>query len=503
MANVIKPDLAKGTIQMIGATTLKEYKRIEKDGALERRFQKIIVAEPTKEETYLIIKELKDFYGNFHKVEYTDDALLECVNLSERYLPNKVYPDKATDLMDEVGAVVKLQKYKLPDEITSLQNEVLATQETINVLVKDQNYEKAGEVKKEKDNLITKINGLLKEFELTNKPLVEVIDVQKTISTISGIPINKINKSEKEKILHLEQDLKSIVVGQDNAIEILCKSLKRHSVGIGDFSKPIGKFIFLGSSGCGKTFCVKELGKLLFGTSQAVIRLDMSEYMEKHSVSKIIGSPPGYVGHESGGGLTEKVKHNPYSIILLDEIEKAHVDVLNLFLQIFDEGTLTDSLGAKINFKNTIIIGTSNLGTSFAQNPIGFGDTKAQYKNKITDAFNKFFSKEFINRVDDIIIFNQLEKHDIHKILDLQLNEILNRLNMNINIDDTIKDFLIEKGYSKEYGVRELKRTVQKYIEDELADNILSGTIQKTDTVYITYKDAIIINNQVCGQTKQ
>lgn len=498
MANVLKPALARGEIQCIGATTLKEYKRIEKDAALERRFKTVLIEEPTKDETFLILDKLQNYYGEFHNVQYTQEALKACVNLSDRYVFNRVFPDKAMDLMDGSGAIVKLKKIKLPAEIQLLETQIAALQTELAIQTKNQNFDKCIEIKKERTELENKMANILNEFKLNlklNKPKVLISDIEETVSIQTGIDLKEISKTDSERLSNLDTDLKKIVIGQDEAIDKLTEALKRNAVGIRDVNQPIGKFIFLGPSGVGKSFSVKELAKHLFGSENAIIRFDMSEYMESHAVSKLIGAPPGYIGFEEGGQLTEKVRQKPYSIVLLDEIEKAHPNVVNLFLQILEDGCITDSLGKKTFFKNTIIIFTSNIGTSFTKGQIGFGDRNQNYKQEIQQEFEKKFSKEFINRIDDIIIFNQLTKDNNLKILDLHLKELEERLkskNLIILLDDESKNFLLEKGFDKKYGARELKRSVQKNLENLITNNILNGTITKNDTIEIFFKDNLL-----------
>jgi ATP-dependent Clp protease ATP-binding subunit ClpC len=498
MANVLKPSLSKGQFQCIGSTTLKEYKRIEKDGAFDRRFQKIVVEEASKSDTFKILQELQKYYGDFHKIKYSEESLEACIELADKYLPNKVFPDKSTDLMDETGAVVKLKNMKIPAPILELDIKIKEIQNKLDLAVKEQNFDEASALKNEKISSETERNQLYIDYEKENIPIVTLEDVQDTVSIITGIPVKEISKTEKEKLYNLSSELKSVVIGQDSAIDSICETLKRNAVGIRDPKQPITKLMFLGSSGCGKTYLVKQLAKKLFGSDTAMIRLDMSEYMESHSVAKIIGSPPGYIGYGEGGQLTEKVRHKPYSILLFDEIEKAHPDVLNIFLQILDEGSIKDSAGMKTDFKNTIIIFTSNAGTSFTKNVMGFGKESTQHTEKINKAFEGLFAKEFINRIDEVIIFNQLTHADVLKILDIYLEDLKDKLKENslsINIDDGTKEYLVEEGYSKDYGVRALDRTIKKILGNRIADSLLTGIIKKGDSIQINYDGILKIAN--------
>lgn len=490
-SNMFKPALARGDIQCIGATTLDEYRQfIEKDGALDRRFQKVLVEPPSAEDTLIILNNIKDKYEDHHNVAYTEEALQSCVHLSERYISDRMFPDKAIDVLDEAGAKVHLANIVVPKDIIDLEEKINSIRNDKNLVVKKQNFEEAARLRDEEKKLQNELEQAKLNWE--NKATENVFpvteeDVSDVVAMITGIPVNKIAESETNKLLRLSDDLQNYVVGQNDAIVSLSKAIRRARAGLKDPKRPIGSFMFLGPTGVGKTELAKALAKVMFNTEDALIRIDMSEYMEKFSVSRLVGAPPGYVGYEEGGQLTEKVRRKPYSIILLDEIEKAHPDVFNILLQVFDDGILTDGLGRKVDFKNTIIIMTSNVGTRDikAGGRIGFSADREKedydnVKSTIEEAVKRLFNPEFINRIDDFIIFHQLEKSHIYGIIDIQLKELLKRMQNNkleLNLTDKAKDFLADKGYDQKYGARPLRRALQKYVEDELAELILRENI--------------------------
>ncbi len=500
-SNMFKPALARGEIQCIGATTLDEYRQyIEKDGALERRFQKILVEAPTVEETKIILNNIKSNYEEHHSVVYTDEAIEACVRLSERYISDRSFPDKAIDVLDEAGARVHLANIVVPKDILNLEKEIEKVRNQKNLVVKQQNFEEAARLRDLEKKLQQELENAKTEWELeaNNKvyPVTED-DIADIVAMMTGIPVNKIAESESQKLLHLSDELKKYVVGQDEAIELISKAIRRARAGLKDPTRPIGSFMFLGPTGVGKTELAKALAKVMFDSEDALIRIDMSEYMEKFSVSRFVGAPPGYVGYEEGGQLTEKVRRKPYSIILLDEIEKAHPDVFNVLLQVFDDGILTDGLGRRVDFKNTIIIMTSNVGTRDikAGGKIGFSEQTPEndyenLKNTIEESIKRLFNPEFINRIDDFIIFRKLEKKHIYSIIDIQLAELMERLkinNVSLELTKEAKDFLVDKGFDEKYGARPLRRALQKYVEDELAEEMLKGEIPPSTKVIGNY----------------
>lgn len=485
-ANMLKPALARGEIQCIGATTLDEYRQnIEKDGALERRFQKVLVEPTTPEETLEILRRVKDKYEKHHNVVYTDAALEACVTLTGRYISDRNFPDKALDALDESGSRVHITNIIVPEELGEMEKEV----ERLNVAkleaAKAQDYEKAAALRDEVQKAKDRLQKATDDWEkcLSDHPQ-EVDDekVAEVVALMTGVPTQRIAQAEGVRLLHMRDSLKGSIIGQDDAVMKVVKAIQRNRIGLKDPEKPIGVFMFLGPTGVGKTLLAKKLAEYLFDSKDALIRVDMSEFMEKFAVSRLVGAPPGYVGYEEGGQLTEKVRRKPYSVVLLDEIEKAHPDVFNLLLQVMDEGRLTDSLGRRIDFKNTIIIMTSNLGSRQLKDfgaGVGFNtgeSTKQQAQGVISKALNKAFSPEFLNRVDDIIMFDQLEREDINKIIDIELRDFLGRvekLGFKLELTDEAKDFIAEKGYDRNFGARPLKRAIQKYLEDELAELIL------------------------------
>ena len=507
-ANMLKPALARGEIQCIGATTLDEYrKNIEKDGALERRFQKVTVEPTTAEETLQILKNIKQRYEEHHNVKYTDEALEACVKLTDRYITDRNFPDKAIDALDEAGSRMHLANINVPPIIEEIENELKDIVDQKTNAVKAQKYELAASFRDKQRQLLIQLEQEEANWEKQLKEQPQIVDDEKVaevVSMISGIPVQRIAEAEGLKLLGMKGSLKAAVVGQDNAIDKIVKAIQRNRVGLKDPNKPIGTFMFLGPTGVGKTHLAKKIAEQLFDSADALIRIDMSEYMEKFNVSRLVGAPPGYVGYEEGGLMTEKVRRKPYSVILLDEIEKAHPDVFNLLLQVLDEGHLTDSLGHKVDFKNTILIMTSNVGTRQLKDfgkGIGFsaggvqGDINNEYSRGILQkALNKSFSPEFINRIDDIVIFDQLDKESINKIIDIDMADFYKRiaaLGYSLEVNTEAKDFIAEKGYDAQFGARPLKRAIQTYLEDEIAELILSGSLQQGDVIEaILYNEA-------------
>jgi len=511
-SNMFKPALARGEIQVIGATTLDEYRQyIEKDGALERRFQKVLVEPTTIEETIEILHNIKNRYEDHHVVTYTPEAIEACVKLTARYMTDRFLPDKAIDAMDEVGSRVHITNINVPKAIIDVEKAIEEVKEKKSSVVKRQKYEEAAQLRDEERQLQEKLEIEKKKWEEETENDREVVNednVAEVVSMMTGIPVQRVAEKETGRLKEMAQNLKGTVIGQDDAIKKIVKAIQRNRAGLKDPNKPIGSFIFLGPTGVGKTQLAKELAKYLFDTEESLIRIDMSEYMEKFSVSRLVGAPPGYVGYEEGGQLTEKVRRKPYSIILLDEIEKAHPDVFNLLLQALDDGQLTDSLGRKIDFRNTVIIMTSNIGARQLQDfgtGVGFG-TKAKTESidkdtqaVIQSALKKAFAPEFLNRIDDLILFNSLSKEDIHQIIDIELAKLYKRideLGFNIELTDKAKDFIADKGYDAKYGARPLKRSIQKYLEDPLAEQIIQHEIGDGDKLVVDYdtkKEEIII----------
>lgn len=502
-ANMLKPALARGEIQCIGATTLDEYrKNIEKDGALERRFQKVIVDPTTAEETLQILQNIKERYEEHHNVLYTPEALKACVTLTERYISDRNFPDKAIDALDEAGSRVHISNIIVPKSIEELEARIEETKVEKLQAVKSQNFELAASFRdKERQSLLQLEAAKAKwEAELQeNKETVDEEKVAEVVAMMSGVPVQRIAKAENLRLLEMADNLNTKVVGQDDAVKKIVKAIQRNRVGLKDPNKPIGTFMFLGPTGVGKTHLAKKLAEYLFDSTDSLIRVDMSEYMEKFSVSRLVGAPPGYVGYEEGGQLTEKVRRKPYSVVLLDEIEKAHPDVFNLLLQVLDEGHLTDSLGRRIDFKNTILIMTSNIGTRQLKDfgrGIGFSTQQGGESDKdfsrgvIQKALNRAFAPEFLNRVDDIIMFDQLDKDAIHKIIDIELKGFYKRvenLGYKLTITDNAKDFIASKGYDVQFGARPLKRAIQKYLEDEMAEMIIRATVNEGDSIVVDF----------------
>ncbi|MEA4968783.1 MAG: ATP-dependent Clp protease ATP-binding subunit [Bacteroidaceae bacterium] len=503
-SNIFKPALARGEIQCIGATTLSEYrKNIESDGALERRFQKVMIEPTTQEETLTILKNIKFKYEQHHKVKYSDEALEACVRLSDRYINDRQLPDKAIDALDEAGARAHVKDLRVPLEIVELEKKIIEAEISKKEAVSNREFEKAKLQKEEIEGLQEELSVKYKNWENEiegNYISVGEEEIAHIISMMSGVKIQKVSTDETQKLLKMEDNLKGIIVGQDDAVAKVSKAIRRARVGINDPNRPIGSFIFVGPTGVGKTLLAKELAKYLFDSEKNLIRLDMSEYMEKHSVSRIIGSPPGYVGHEEAGQLTEKVRQHPYSIVLFDEIEKAHHDVFNILLQILDDGRLTDSLGREIDFKNTIIIMTSNVGSRKIKDfGIGVGFSTSARENKaaeieksiIENDINKTFAPEFLNRIDDIVFFRSLFKDDIVKIIEIELNKLskrLSSLDYNIEFTQELKEFIVEKGIDQQFGARPLKREIQRRVEDPLSEAILENQAKEKKNIKVTVK---------------
>ena len=503
-ANILKPALARGELQCIGATTFDEFKKhIEKDAALVRRFQKIVLQEPTEEETLEILKNLTSSYQDFHKVSYEDGVLETIVKLSGRYITDRQFPDKAIDVLDELGSEKRVSS-KIPEVIEKLKKEIDIIKEKKVQVVKSQNYEQAAKLRDEERKVTTKLDDEKLKWsdkQKDNKIPVSLDDVYDIISDMTGVPITKLDTKETKKLLELENILSSKVIGQDEAVKTISKAIRRNRVGIKEANKPIGSFIFIGSTGVGKTYLAKSIAETLFGDPDKIIRVDMSEYMEKHNVSKLIGSPPGYVGYDEGGQLTEKIKNNPFSVVLFDEIEKAHKDVFNILLQILDEGHLTDSFGRKINFTNTIVIMTSNVGAKRVSDlgaGVGFKTSSSeeqQYevrKTMIQKALKQQFNPEFLNRIDDIILFNSLNDETLKKIINIEVSRLNKRLvekNYKINFDKTVINRIYELNSQEEYGARPLKRIIQNLCEDFLSEEILKGTILENVQYTLKYKD--------------
>ena len=518
-SNMFKPALARGEIQCIGATTLDEYRQnIEKDGALERRFQKVLVEETNVEETIEILRNIKEKYENHHNVIYTDDALKACAELTYRYMSDRFLPDKAIDALDEAGSRVHINNMNVPDEIIKLEEELEKVKELKNSVVKKQKYEEAAKLRddeKRVERTLFEAQDRWHEESKLNRVTVNETHISDVVSMMTNIPVNKIVKSEKNKLATLTNKISKKIIGQKEAVEKVVKAIQRNRAGLKEPDKPIGSFIFLGQTGVGKTQLAKILAEEIFESEENLIRIDMSEYMEKFAISRLIGAPPGYIGYEEGGQLSEKVRRRPYSVILLDEVEKAHPDVFNMLLQVLDDGFLTDSLGRKINFQNTIIIMTSNIGARQVNDfgkGVGFETStlKSQAfdieKNVIQSALKKTFAPEFLNRIDDIVIFNALEKEDIDKIVEIELKVLILRiknLGYDLSLTSEAKSFISEKGFDKKNGARPLKRSIQKYIEDLLADQIVNNKIQEGDIIEIHYnKDDDFLNVKTLSNKK-
>lgn len=516
-SNMFKPALARGEIQCIGATTLDEYRQyIEKDGALERRFQKVMVEPATVEETIDILKNIKSKYEDHHNVTYTDEALKSCVLLTNRYISDRFLPDKAIDALDEAGSRVHIVNMNVPESILELEGKLEATREQKNTVVKKQKYEEAAKLRDDEKRLEKLLEAAQLEWEEESKQHREIVDeenVADVVSMMSGIPVNRIAQTESNRLAELPEILNTSIIGQNEAVIKVSKAIQRNRAGLKDPDKPIGSFIFLGQTGVGKTQLAKVLARELFDSEDALIRIDMSEYMEKFAISRLVGAPPGYVGYEEGGQLTEKVRRKPYAVILLDEIEKAHPDVFNMLLQVLDDGFLTDSLGRKVDFRNTIIIMTSNIGArqikDFGQG-VGFGTAarKAQegdfQKGVIEKALKKAFAPEFLNRIDDVVVFNSLDRADINSIIDIELRSVIKRiksLGYELTLTKKAKTFIADKGFDKDFGARPLKRAIQKYIEDKLAEEIVNSRLSAGDHIKLDLnknkEDLVVVKEAV------
>ena len=503
-SNMFKPALARGEIQSIGATTLDEYRQyIEKDGALDRRFQKIMVDPSTPEETIEILKQIKDKYEDHHNVLYSDDALELAVNLSERYITDRFLPDKAIDVIDEAGARVHLNNIRVPQEVLDLEKKIEETREEKNSVVKNQRFEEAARLRDTEKKLQEALEEAKRSWEAKAENEVHNVsslDISQVVAMMTGVPVDKISEPESRKLMEMEAILTERVIGQDEPIQKLSRAIRRTRAGLKDPKRPIGSFIFLGPTGVGKTELAKVLTEYLFDSQDALIRIDMSEYMEKFSVSRLVGAPPGYVGYEEGGQLTEKVRRKPYSVVLLDEIEKAHPDVFNILLQVLDDGILTDGLGRRVDFRNTIIIMTSNIGARDIKNlgkGIGFSQSETAFnyqtmKSTVEDALKRVFNPEFLNRIDDVIVFHPLEKSHIYEIIDIMAAELLKRaesIGIEVDLSRSAKDFLVEKGYDAKFGARPLRRAIQKYVEDPMAEAILGNNLKDGDKIVIEHDE--------------
>lgn len=514
-SNMFKPALARGEIQIIGATTIDEYRKyIEKDGALERRFQKVVVEPATEEETLQIISNIKDKYESHHNVEYTTEAVEACVKLTSRFMSDRFLPDKAIDALDEAGARVHISNITVPKEITDIENKITETKNMKNEVVRSQRYEEAATLRDTEKKLMMKLEDARKKWEEDQKNHRQKVteeNVAEVVSMMTGIPLQKVGQKENEKLFKMLDSMRGKVIGQDDAVSKVVKAIQRGRVGLKDPNKPIGTFLFLGPTGVGKTQLAKMLAKYLFDSEDSLIRIDMSEFMEKFTVSRLVGAPPGYVGHDEGGQLTEKVRRKPYSVVLLDEIEKAHPDVFNILLQVLDDGQLTDSLGRKVNFKNTVVIMTSNTGSRQLKDfgtGVGFM-TKTKEKRIEEDSkaviekqLKKTFSPEFLNRIDDIVTFNSLDKEDINQIVNIELEGLMNRiqsLEYELELSENLRNYIVEKGYDPQYGARPLKRAIQKYIEDVLTEEIITNNPEKGTKLYMDYEsenDKVVVTSK-------
>ncbi|HMQ68876.1 MAG TPA: ATP-dependent Clp protease ATP-binding subunit [Ignavibacteria bacterium] len=501
-SNIFKPALSRGELQCIGATTLNEYRQfIEKDGALDRRFQKIMVEPTNVEETEQILNNIKSKYEEHHNVKYSDEAISEAVRLSDRYITDRFLPDKAIDVLDEAGSRVHLSNIIVPKEIVDLEAEIEKIRQFKNQVVKNQNYEEAARLRDSEKKALADLEQLKLDWEIKSQSMIYEVEEQNVadvVAMMTGIPVNQIAEAETERLVKMEDHLKKVVIGQEEAVINVSKAIRRARAGLKDPNRPIGSFVFLGPTGVGKTELAKQIAKFLFNSEDSLIRIDMSEYMEKFNVSRLVGAPPGYVGYEEGGQLTEKVRRKPYSVVLLDEIEKAHPDTFNILLQVLDDGILTDGLGRKVDFKNTIIIMTSNIGTRDLKldKVFGFGDVsdKSNYdkiKSTIDESVKKVFSPEFLNRIDDMFVFRQLEKDDIVKIVEIGIKKLMKRIQLQglkVEVSKPALEFLAEKGYDKTYGARPLRRSIQKYLEDPLSEEILKGNFKDVGKIKVKYK---------------
>ena len=520
-SNMFKPALARGELQCIGSTTLDEYRQyIEKDGALERRFQKVIVDPTSPEETIEILNNIKPKYEEHHTVSYTPEAIEACVKLTNRYMSDRYLPDKAIDALDEAGARVHIRNINVPEEITSLEHEIEEVRKLKKQAITEQKFEDAGTYRDKEVRLVDKLDKAKRAWDkdtLTHRTPVTEQDVAEVIAMMTGVPVQRIAQNEGLRLMTMESELAGTVIGQDEAIKKVTRAIRRNRAGLKDPNKPIGSFIFLGPTGVGKTYLAKVLAKFLFDTEEALIRIDMSEYMEKFAVSRLVGAPPGYVGYEEGGQLTEKVRRKPYSIVLLDEIEKAHPDVFNILLQVLDDGQLTDSLGRKVDFKNTIIIMTSNIGSrqlkEFGQG-VGFGteakrNSADEYSHSVIEnALKRTFAPEFLNRIDDVVMFNSLKRNDIHKIIDIELRNIFKRveeMGYVLELTDKAKDFIADKGWDDQFGARPLKRAIQKYVEDALAEELIQNPLGPGSKISIDLDEEAqdIVVSLIPSETKE
>ncbi len=518
-SNMFKPALARGVIQCIGTTTLDEYRQyIEKDTALERRFQKVLVEPATAEETLEILTNIKEKYEEHHLVVYSEAALKACVELTERYVSDRLQPDKAIDALDEAGARVHIANMQVPEEIVNLEQEVARVAERKKSVLAEKRYSEAAELRDQERDLDGKLADLKRQWDADERERQVTVtdqDVAAVVAMMTGVPMERIAESESNRLLSMEKELKGSVVGQDEAIAQIAKAIRRNRAGLKDPNRPIGSFLFLGPTGVGKTYLTKILAKYLFDSEAAMIRIDMSEYMEKFAVSRLIGAPPGYVGYEEGGQLTERVRRKPYSIVLLDEIEKAHPDVFNVLLQVLDDGQLTDGIGRKVDFRNTIVIMTSNIGSRQLKDfgvGVGFATAareaeKSQMQRDVIEkSLKKAFAPEFINRIDDIIYFNSLGRGEIHKIIDIELRglfERIRKMGFEVRMDEKAKDFIVAKGWDENYGARPLRRAIQRYVEDDLADEIIKADILPGDTIEITADDDHVFFNIEKGETSR
>ncbi|MCJ0742403.1 ATP-dependent Clp protease ATP-binding subunit [Pedobacter montanisoli] len=521
-SNMFKPALARGEIQCIGATTLDEYRQfIEKDGALDRRFQKVMIEPATPDETIEILNRIKEKYEDHHGVTYTEDAIKACVALTSRYITDRFLPDKAIDALDEAGSRVHLTNIHVPENIIAIESKIEDIKQEKNRVVKSQKYEEAARLRDTEKSLLEELDKAKADWEAETKAKRYVVtedNVAEVVSMMTGIPLQRVGQTDSNKLLKMYDTIADKIIGQDDAIKKLTKAIQRTRAGLKDPKKPIGSFIFLGPTGVGKTELAKELARFMFDSDDALIQIDMSEYMEKFAVSRLVGAPPGYVGYEEGGQLTEKVRRKPYSVVLLDEIEKAHPDVFNILLQVLDEGQLTDSLGRKVDFRNTIIIMTSNIGArqlkDFGQG-VGFStnakmsQTETHSRNVIENALKRAFAPEFLNRIDDVVVFNSLGREEIFKIIDIELKALFSRvhnLGYEVKLTDAAKDFIAEKGYDSSFGARPLKRAIQKYLEDPIAEEILKGEIHEGDTLEVDFnkeKEEIIVQAKGSGKKKK
>jgi ATP-dependent Clp protease ATP-binding subunit ClpC len=502
-SNIIKPALSRGELQCIGATTMNEYRKfIEKDAALERRFQQVKVEEPSIEDAILILQGLRSKYEAHHKADFTHDAIEACVRLSARYLTGRFLPDKAIDILDEAGARARITSMTRPPEIKELEVEIEEIVAEKEAAIKDQDFENAAALRDKEKNKRQEMEDILEEWREKNEEKIVTIDEEDIMSVVAkwtGVPLQRMEEKEAEKLLKMEEELKSRVIGQDEAVTAISKALRRSRADLKDPRRPIGSFVFLGPTGVGKTYLARNLAEFMFGDPEALIQIDMSEYMEKFTSSRLIGSPPGYVGYEEGGQLSEAVRRRPYSVVLFDEIEKAHPDVMNLLLQVLEEGMITDSLGRKIDFRNTIIILTSNVGADVIkrQVTVGFGsmgggdENYDNMRDKILEKAKDAFKPEFLNRLDEKIVFHVLDREDLIKIVELEINTVLKRLEekqITLKLDKKAKEFLIEEGYDPNYGARPMRRTVERHIEDPLAEHLLRGDVTGGQLVKVTHK---------------